>query len=323
MQNSRYRSVAAAVSGIDNVLSQNISNFNELSVSVGAIQTNVAQGLIGVVRRFDIVGTPNVLSLTTAAGTTEARQVLTNLADGNLSANSSQAVTGGQLFATNSNIFNIANRTNLYLGSGNVNGGANSLPSFPVQGVSQTSVAAAFGSVDGYLTQHSNAISSLQTEYEIIDDLNRGTAGVVQRVAPAEEGAPATNQLVLTAIDGTAGEPGAAQKLSNLAAATLSSNSTDAVTGAQLFATNTNVTNIDDRVTSVEGDVNTIGDTITTIQGDVTNITNQVTSGTAGVVQRVAPEQANGPATNALVLTAINGTAAQPGAAQRLSNLAA
>ncbi|MEF9709625.1 hypothetical protein RBH39_25275, partial [Escherichia coli] len=57
-----------------------------------------------------------------------------------------------------------------------------------------------------------------------------GSTGVVQRTAQA-------NVATLTAADGTAANPGAAQKLTNLAAGTLAADSTDAVNGSQLFTT--------------------------------------------------------------------------------------
>ncbi|EJF93387.1 hypothetical protein MEG_01262, partial [Bartonella tamiae Th307] len=195
-----------------------------------------------------------------------------------LSSNSTDAVTGAQLFATNTNVTNIDDRVTSV--EGNVN-----------------TIGDTINNIQGDVTNIGDQITNIVTT---------GTAGVVQRVAPTGEDAPATNQLVLTAIDGTAAQPGVAQRLSNLADGALNAQSTEAVTGAQLFATNTNVTNIDDRVTSVEGNVNNI-----------------ITNGTAGVVQRVAPEQANGPATDRLVLTAVGGSAGAPGKTQRLSNLSA
>ncbi|MBN3556797.1 hypothetical protein, partial [Sphingomonas yabuuchiae] len=60
------------------------------------------------------------------------------------------------------------------------------------------------------------------------------TTGVVQRTS-------ATDVTTLTASGGTAANPGNAQKLTNLAAATLSAASTDAVNGSQLYTTNQNV----------------------------------------------------------------------------------
>ncbi|EJF89341.1 hypothetical protein MEG_01964 [Bartonella tamiae Th307] len=49
--------------------------------------------------------------------------------------------------------------------------------------------------------------------------------------------------------------------------------------------------------------------TILTNQG---NTINNITNSTTGIVQRVAPAQANSPAKNAIVLTAKGGSAAEP-----------
>jgi trimeric autotransporter adhesin len=56
--------------------------------------------------------------------------------------------------------------------------------------------------------------------------------------------------------------------ITNVAPAIVNANSTDAVNGSQLYQTNQNVTNLDNRVTNVEGDVTTLGDTLANIAGD-------------------------------------------------------
>lgn len=58
--------------------------------------------------------------------------------------------------------------------------------------------------------------------------------------------------------------------INNLAAGAVNANSTDAVNGAQLYATNQAVSALDGRVTKVEGDV-------TALDGRVTNLDNRVT----------------------------------------------
>ena len=148
----------------------------------------------------------------------------------------------------------------------------------------------------------------------------------------------------MTATGGTATAPGTAQKLTNLAAGTLSGTSTDAVNGSQLFATNTNVgtnaTNLANLGTStasalgggatynsttgawiapsytVQGSsYSNIGDAFGGVDGSLTALNNSVSSGSTGVVQRTSTA-------NVATLTAAGGTASAPGEAQKLTNLA-
>ncbi|MBN3556638.1 hypothetical protein, partial [Sphingomonas yabuuchiae] len=63
--------------------------------------------------------------------------------------------------------------------------------------------------------------SQLYATNQQINNVSNGTTGVVQRTS-------ATDVTTLTASGGTAANPGNAQKLTNLAAATLSAASTDA-----------------------------------------------------------------------------------------------
>lgn len=70
------------------------------------------------------------------------------------------------------------------------------------------------------------------------------------------------------------GSEGNERQITYVAKGSISETSTDAVNGSQLHATNTNVENLDGRVTTNEGN-------ISTIQGDITNIT----SGKSGLLQ--------------------------------------
>ncbi|MEB7892050.1 hypothetical protein NGK36_22655, partial [Hafnia alvei] len=202
--------------------------------NVGSALTRVDTGLTalnggnaGLVQR---TSTSNVATMTATGGTATTpgtAQKLTNLAAGTLSGTSTDAVNGSQLFATNTNVgTNTTNLANLgtstasALGGGaayNSTTGALTAPSYTVQGSSYSNVGIALTRVDTGLSA-----------------LNDGNAGLVQRTSTS-------NVATMTATGGTATAPGTAQKLTNLAAGTLSGASTDAVNGSQLFATNTNV----------------------------------------------------------------------------------
>nr|WP_162940835.1 YadA family autotransporter adhesin [Rahnella bruchi] len=309
---------------------------------VGSALTKVDSGLTalnggntGLVQR---TATSNVATMTATGGsatTPGTAQKLTNLAAGNLAADSTDAVNGSQLFTTNTkvgtnatNLANLGTSTANALGGGaayNSTTGSWTAPSYTVQGSNYSNIGDAFGGVDGSLTALTSSISE-------------GTTGVVQRTDTA-------NKTVLTAANGTAAAPGETQTLSNLTAGNLAADSTDAVNGSQLFATNTNVgtntTNLANLGTStasalgggaaynsttgawtapsytVQGsNYSNIGDAFGGVDGSLTALTGSISEGTTGVVQRTDTA-------NKTVLTAANGTAVAPGETQTLSNLAA
>ncbi|HEY4295137.1 MAG TPA: YadA-like family protein, partial [Paraburkholderia sp.] len=91
----------------------------------------------------------------------------------------------------------------------------------------------------------------------------------------------------------TLGNAGAPVQLTNVRAAKLAADSSDAVNGAQLFGTNeavaqntSGITNLDQRVTDNTSSITNLDARTTTIEGDVSNITNQLTSGEIGLVQQ-------------------------------------
>ncbi|WP_435608947.1 YadA-like family protein [Pseudomonas knackmussii] len=136
-----------------------------------------------------INGGPSV----TITGIDAGGQKIINVAPGDISAGSTDAVNGSQLYATNQQV-----------------------------------------------DQNTTNITNLS------NNIDNGTLGPVQRTG--------TDQLSLIAAGGDASAPGAAQVLTNVAAGSISSTSTDAINGSQLHETNQNVANIDNRVTNVFGD---------------------------------------------------------------------
>ncbi|MDR5860678.1 hypothetical protein FZZ93_07575 [Halomonas eurihalina] len=72
------------------------------------------------------------------------------------------------------------------------------------------------------------------------------------------------------------GDMGAERTVTNVAAGRVSADSTDAVNGSQLHATNQVVGQIGGRVIEVEGDVKALGDRVTNVEGGVSNISNDL-----------------------------------------------
>ncbi|WP_455466257.1 Vomp family autotransporter [Bartonella sp. B39] len=172
------------------------------------------------------------------------QRTLTGVKDGALSATSTEAVTGSQLFKTNndvteaksnitknttdiakanSNISSINKNISQYLG-----GGADVLegkkPSYTVQDTTYDNVTSAFAGVDSSITKIHNEIAKKVDRNALLWDDSEGSF-----VAQHGDGSERTNS-----------------KIKYLAAGDLSESSTDAVTGSQLYSTNQKV----DTVTS-------------------------------------------------------------------------
>ncbi|AOJ73554.1 hypothetical protein WS78_32490 (plasmid) [Burkholderia savannae] len=187
---------------------------------------------------------------------------LHNVKDGNLAADSTDAVNGGQLYATNANIEkSITNITN------QINDGEIGL----VQRDADTqviTVAQALGgttvSISG--TEGDRKISGVKAGEDDNDAVNVAqlkAAGLTP--ANAVEYDSKDGQVDRSSV--TFGEQGVPVALHNVKDGNLAADSTDAVNGGQLYATNAN------------------------IEKSITNITNQINDGEIGLVQRDADTQ--------------------------------
>ncbi|MFM0565020.1 YadA-like family protein [Paraburkholderia sediminicola] len=98
----------------------------------------------------------------------------------------------------------------------------------------------------------------------------------------------------------TLGNTGTPVRITNVRAGAVAADSSEAVNGSQLFATNQavaqnasdiaantgSITNLDQRVTNNTTEITNLDARTTTIEGDVSNITNQITNGEIGLVQQ-------------------------------------
>ena len=312
------RQITGLAAGTADTDAVNVAQLKSLDSGVESIADRAVQydGTVGSAKT-----TITLEGVTSTDGGVTGGVKIQNLGTGALSATSTDAVNGSQLFGTNTQVSNLGTSTATNLGGGAIYDSATgtvSAPSYTVQGSQYNNVGGAIGAVDGSLTTLSSNISS-------------GSVGVVQRTGT-------TDETVLTAAGGSATSPGAAQKLTNLAAGTLSATSTDAVNGSQLFGTNTQVSNLGtstatnlgggaiyDSATgtvsapsyTVQGSqYNNVGGAIGAVDGSLTTLSSNISSGSVGVVQRTGT-------TDETVLTAAGGSATSPGAAQKLTNLAA
>ncbi|MBX7536491.1 YadA-like family protein [Qipengyuania sp. GH1] len=188
------------------------------AATVGQVDTAIAAATGNSVQ-YDGAGQTSV-TLAGAGGTT-----VTNVADGALSATSSDAVNGSQLFATNQDV--AANAGDISALDGRVTANDADIASLDGRVTTNESDIA---SLDGRVTTNETDIADLQALGVQYDDASQGT-------------------ITLGGADGTI--------VTNVAPGALNATSTDAVNGAQLFATNQAVGALDTRVTQNEVDIAT------------------------------------------------------------------
>jgi autotransporter adhesin len=194
-----------------------------LDTNLSSLETAINNGSIGLVTqdptsRDVLVGAATDGLRVNMAGTAGNR-VVTGVAAGAVNAASVDAVNGSQLYAS-------ATSTAAALGgAASVNAdGTVSAPSYGVGGTTVSNVGAAITNIDGRVTQNTSDIASLQNT---VGTMSGSVANAVSYDSSAH------NQVTL---GGLSGAP--AVKLTNLQDGELSSTSTDAVTGAQLWDTN-------------------------------------------------------------------------------------
>ncbi|WP_370578449.1 ESPR-type extended signal peptide-containing protein [Snodgrassella alvi] len=168
----------------------------------------------------------NTISAYDASHATGTAQKITNVAQGSLAADSSDVVTGAQLFNTNNSVSTLSN---------NVDSKMNSISS---------STSASVGSLSSALGQFANEkINSLSTTFE--DKLSTANSSVVSLQNNALLW---NNQIDGGAYDAT--HDGKAQRITNVQAGNLAAGSSDVVTGGQLFTTNSHLSTLSNSVSS-------------------------------------------------------------------------
>jgi autotransporter adhesin len=204
-----------------------------LDTNLSSLETQINNGSIGMVtqdqtsRDLRIGATTDGTRLSVAG--TAGNRVVTGVAAGAVSAESVDAVNGSQLHA------NAASTAAALGGGSTVNAdGTVSAPSYSVGGTTVNNVGAAIANVDGRVTQNTSDIASLQTT---VGSMSGSVANAVSYDTSAH------NQVTL---GGSASTPKV--KLTNLQDGELSATSTDAVTGAQLWNTNQQLSDLSQSV---------------------------------------------------------------------------
>ncbi|WP_366545978.1 ESPR-type extended signal peptide-containing protein, partial [Salmonella enterica] len=175
---------------------------------------------------------------------------LTNLAAGTLAADSTDAVNGSQLFDTNEkvdkNTADIATNTDsINQNTADITANTDSINQ------NTTDIAANTTSIN----QNTTDIATNTTN---INNLSDSITGLTD------------DALLWDAASGafSAKHNGSDSKITNLAAGTLAADSTDAVNGSQLFATNENVSQNTTDIAANTTNINSLSDSVTTLTDD-------------------------------------------------------
>ncbi|ACC71755.1 ESPR-type extended signal peptide-containing protein [Paraburkholderia phymatum] len=267
--------VGGAISNIDARTTQNTTNIDNLT-------TQINSGAVGLVQQD-----PTTQNITVAASTggslidvsgTAGPRVITGVAAGAVNASSTDAINGSQLY-------NVSNSMANALGGGSTvnSDGTISAPTYVVGGTTVNNVGGAITNLDSRVTQNTSDIQNIS------NGLNSGTIGMVQQDQTTRNITVAkdTDGSVVD-FTGTAGT----RKLTGITAGDVNASSTDAVNGAQLYATNASIANAIGGGSTVNSDgtisaptfnvggttVNSIGDAVTNLDGRVTQNTSDINS---------------------------------------------
>ncbi|CAJ7324618.1 hemagglutinin family protein [Burkholderia pseudomallei] len=208
---------------------------NPYDVALGANAITAAPNT-GTTTLFGITaaGTPTgVVSVGAASGSMLFQRQIQNVAPGVISASSTDAINGSQLYAVAGGVDNLGQSVASALGGSaiyNATNGQITGTSFVIQGTPYTTIDDAFVAANTAITTNRTQLVDLTT------GITDGTLGLLQQTG----GAPGNGTLTLGAQTGgtsvsIAGMAGTRQ-LTGLAPGAVSATSTDAVTGAQLYS---------------------------------------------------------------------------------------
>ncbi|EMZ6665776.1 trimeric autotransporter adhesin SadA [Salmonella enterica] len=175
---------------------------------------------------------------------------ITNLAAGTLAADSTDAVNGSQLFATNENVSQ--NTTDIAANTDSIN-------------QNTTDIAANTTSINQNTTVITTNTASINQNTTDIATNTTSINSLSDSVTTLTDDA-----LLWDAASGafSAKHNGSDSKITNLAAGTLAADSTDAVNGSQLFATNENVSQNTTDIATNTTSINNLSNSVTTLTDD-------------------------------------------------------
>ncbi|ECE8798131.1 hypothetical protein EWF27_07480 [Salmonella enterica subsp. enterica serovar Vinohrady] len=213
---------------------------------------------------------------------------LTNLAAGTLAADSTDAVNGSQLFATNENVSQ--NTTDIATNTTNINNLSESITTLTDDALlwdadSGTFSANRNGSASKLTNLAAGTLAADSTDavngsqlFDTNENVSQNTTDIAANTTNINSLSDSVTTLTDDALlwDATSGafsanHNGSDSKITNLAAGTLAADSTDAVNGSQLFATNENVSQ---NTTDIAANTTSINQNTTDIATNTTSINN-------------------------------------------------
>ncbi|OPB29117.1 Coiled stalk of trimeric autotransporter adhesin [Bartonella sp. WD12.1] len=264
IQDQERVGVAAAFEGVD-------SKLTELSSKVGNAEKNnlVTQEVSKVITIGGKVEGDEI-SIASSAGLRK----LTNLEDGKLSDESTDAVTGKQLHGVKQNVEGLSSTvkkaekdvsTLVESLNKSLGGGADVLkgkqPEYEIQEKPYTGVEAAFNGVDGKLTELSKQVEGVTHAISnslVVQDKSSNVITIGKEVGG--------NEISI------ANSSGGKRKITNLEEGDLSDKSTEAVTGAQLHKVDKSVQELSGTVKKAESDVSSLADNLNKSLGGGSNV---------------------------------------------------
>ncbi|EAM8566743.1 hypothetical protein D3K46_20645 [Salmonella enterica] len=319
---------------------QNTANITTNTNSINQNTTDIATNTTNINNLSDSITTltDDALLWDAASGTFSASRngsasKITNLAAGTLAADSTDAVNGSQLFATNENVSQ--NTTDIATNTTNINNLSDSVTTLTDDALlwdaaSGTFSASRNGSASKITNLAAGTLAADSTDavngsqlFDTNEKVDQNTANITTNTNSINQNTTdiATNTtninnlsdsittltddaLLWDAASGTfsASRSGSASKITNLAAGTLAADSTDAVNGSQLYETNQKV----DQNTSAIADINT---SITNLSSDNlswnettssfsashgSSTTNKITNVAAGELSESSTDAVNG-----------------------------
>ncbi|EEJ2291772.1 trimeric autotransporter adhesin SadA [Salmonella enterica] len=234
---------------------------------------------------------------------------ITNLAAGTLAADSTDAVNGSQLFATNENVSQ--NTTNIATNTTSINSLSNSVTTLTDDALLWDGSASAFsanhsgsdskitnlaaGTLAADSTDAVNGSQLFATNENVsqnttniaanTDSINQNTTDIATNTTSINNLSNSVTTLTDDALlwDAASGafsakHNGSDSKITNLAAGTLAADSTDAVNGSQLFATNENVSQNTTNIAANTDSINQNTTDIATNTTSINNLSNSVTT---------------------------------------------
>ncbi|HIF3408966.1 TPA: trimeric autotransporter adhesin SadA [Salmonella enterica] len=265
--------------------------YNNVGSALSALNTSITNTEASVAGLAeDALLWDESISAFSASHTGNASKI-TNLAAGTLAADSTDAVNGSQLFDTNEKVDK--NTADIATNTGSINQNTADITA-NTDSINQNTTDIAANTT--CINQNTTDIATNTTN---INNLSDSITTLTD------------DALLWDAASGafSANHNGSASKITNLAAGTLAADSTDAVNGSQLFATNENVSQNTADITTNTNSINQNTTDIATNTTNINNLSDSITTLTD----------------DALLWDAASGTfsASRSGSASKITNLAA